>query len=136
MNYRAHGDHKLYFHGNIVIAELHGSWNEQAAQRYGAEIRQRIDQLGGRPWCRVVDLSHYELHTPGVLTLGKGFARWTAENGCLFHSYIFSNSLQRYTVKQMFTELAQPYGEASNLEEAMSQCHAALNRCQQALLSQ
>ncbi len=127
MNYPAHGSHQVRFYGDIIVAELHGSWNEQAAQHYGKEMREHVALLAGRPWCRVVDLSNYELHTPGVISLGKGFARWTAEHGCLFHSYIFSNFLQRQTVQQMFDELGQAYGEASSVIAAIAQCRQVLD---------
>ena len=128
MNYRPHGEHRLHRDDNIIVAELLGTWNAQAAQHYGRELRRHIRSLHGRPWCRIIDLRGYELHTPEVIKLGAQFAAWAAENGCIFHCYLYSNTLQKETVKTMFQALSQARDEASTLEEAREKCREALRR--------
>ncbi len=134
MIYRAHGNHQLHWQDDIVIATLHGSWNEEAAAEYGKALRQQVQALQGRPWCRVIDLNDYELHTPEVVEAGQRFARWAEENGCIFHCYIFSNLLQRETVKRMFKPAGQHHrntvtiDEAPTVEDAVAKCRLALAR--------
>lgn len=134
MNYRAHGDHRLHWHDNIVVAKLYGSWNEEAANEYGNALKQQVKSLKGRSWCRVVDFSDYELHTPEVAGAIRRFTRWAEQNGCIFHCYIFSNFLQRETVKQMFKPAGQQHrntvtiDEAPTVEDGVAKCRLALAR--------
>ena len=131
MDFRPHGDHHLYCkrHG-IIVAQPIGSWNIEAAQRYYADIRRCISQSPSAPmhWCRIVDLSQYQLHTPDVPKLLRRLAFWTARHGCVFHSYIFSNNLQKHTVKRMFEGVAAHYGEAKDSDDALEQCLRMLRR--------
>jgi hypothetical protein len=134
MIYRAHGDHQLHWQDNIVVAKLYGTWNEEAANEYGNALKQQVKSLKGRYWCRVVDFSDYELHTPEVAGAIRRFARWAEQNGCIFHCYIFSNLLQREAVKQMLKPAGQQHrntatiDEAPTVEDAVAKCRLALAR--------
>lgn len=131
MIYRAHGDHQLQWHDNIVVARLHGTWNEEAADEYRRTLKKQVKSLQGHAWCRVVDLSDYELHTPEVVGPIQDFADWAEQNGCIFHCYVFANLLQREAVKQMFNPGSQEIAvinEAPTVEDGIAACRQALER--------
>ena len=132
MNYRPHGEHRLHCDDDIITAELLGTWNAEAAEHYGRDLRAHIRRLNGRPWARIIDLRSYELHTPEVIEMGKQFAAWAADNGCAFHCYIYSNALQRDTVKAMFEDISQARDEATTMKEAVEKCRRALARAAKA----
>ena len=129
MDFRPHGDRSLYYQqSGIVIAEPLGCWNKEAAQHYCADVRSYISQSASIPprWCRVIDLSQYQLHTPDVPSRLRRLAFWMTRHGCIFHSYIFSNALQAQAVDEIFKSVAAPYDSADHREEALEQCQQAL----------
>ena len=129
MNFRPHGEHSLYYpREGIILAEPLGCWNKEAAMEYCTGMRNFISQLPSVPsrWCRIIDWSQYELHTPDVPVLLNRLARWTSDQGCVVHSYIFSNTLQIQTVDEMFESIGARYFSADDREEALAQCQQAL----------
>ena len=59
-----HGDYKIEQHGNILMADAHGPFNDVTAAAYVDEMYQACNLFAGKPWGLLVTFYGNSVFTP------------------------------------------------------------------------
>ena len=75
-----HGSYKVWAEGNIVLAKLEGSWNEEAATNFEKEF-MKVAKLMPKNWGHIVYLNDWELCDPSMFPIIERLVAWCIEQG-------------------------------------------------------
>ena len=59
-----HGEFVITTNGNILVARLSGSWNEEAARAFDKALREHAAELSSSHWGHMVLLDEWQLGVP------------------------------------------------------------------------
>lgn len=91
MQFEQHGSFKIWTVNNLIISEVHGTWNQVAAENYSDEFQRQARTLS-RPWAHIVYLNDWELCSPDVFPVINDLVAWCIANGLTRAVNIFSPS--------------------------------------------
>jgi hypothetical protein len=96
-----HGDFRLTINGQILVAYVRGSWNEEAAQAYSDEYQRQASRLGSR-WGHLVFLDEWSLGIPEIVPVIQQLVSWSIEHGLTRAAHVYSPSmLKRLQLEEM-----------------------------------
>lgn len=88
MRYESHGKFTIYNQGNIIVAELIGSWNEESALQFESEFK-KVASIMPKQWGHIVYLNNWELCVPGMMPIIERLVAWCIENGLIRAANIY-----------------------------------------------
>jgi len=78
--FEQHGSFKVWAAGNIVVADLKGAWNEEAALAFEQEF-MIVAKVMPNHWGHIVYLNDWELCDPAMFPVIERLVAWCIENG-------------------------------------------------------
>jgi hypothetical protein len=76
-----HGQYRIFWCGDVLCAELVGTFNEESIERYIQDMKREVAERTSR-WGRLADMRRWDGGTPGAQALFKGFAEWIKTTQC------------------------------------------------------
>ncbi len=105
-----HGEFVLTTNGNVLIARLSGSWNEEAARAYAAAFREQANALGEARWGHLVLLDEWQLGVPEIAPVIEELVHWCIGNGLIRAAQVYSPSLlKRLQLDDMISDHQDDY---------------------------
>ena len=53
INFEQHGDYKIWQKGQVIYAELKGTWNKEAAINFASDFEESMSTIKA-PWAHIV----------------------------------------------------------------------------------
>ena len=121
MSYEAgmikHGDRvSLKWVGDILVAEVHGSYNEEGAIGVFTDIKESVLKSGLSSWYRM-DIWNDAIGSPEVAELLSEMYTWCKEHGCLATAVVITNRVQGKVIEEKLPNIV---GVFSEKEQAMA----------------
>ena len=91
MEYNSHGKFTIWTQGDIIFAELIGSWNEESALHFEREFKKIASTMPKR-WAHLSYLDDWELCVPEMIGIIERLATWSIENGLVRVANIYRYS--------------------------------------------
>lgn len=91
MRYESHGKFTIWSEGNIIIAELQGSWNEQSGLQFEHQFKKIASTMPPR-WAHLVYLNDWELCVPEMMPIIERLVTWCIQNGLVRAANIYPSS--------------------------------------------
>lgn len=115
-----HGSFELHINGNILVANLHGGWNLEAAQSFSDAFKLKAARLTHDSWGHLVFLDDWDTGIPGVNTIIIDLVTWCIENNLrrAAHVYRPSTFKQQYVDSVVVEHLGQFTRQAYDNTEA------------------
>lgn len=88
-----HGEFTLSVSGNVVIANLTGGWNREAALAFDGEFRRVAKPLIHSNWGHLVMLDDWSLGVPEMKPVIAGLVQWCSDNGLKRVAHVYSPSM-------------------------------------------
>lgn len=88
-----HGEFVLSTNGNILVARLSGSWNEEAARAFDRHFREHAAGLASAPWGHMVLLDDWQLGVPEMGPVIEVLVHWCIDNGLRRAAHVYQPSL-------------------------------------------
>lgn len=88
-----HGSYELSTEGNVIIANIYGSWNEETARVYSNELKQMAVALDAPAWGHLADLEEWGLGTDEMIKVIEELAQWCIKNGVKRAAHVYSDSV-------------------------------------------
>lgn len=83
-----HGVYKIQKEGNIIVAILHGAFNEYAVERYVKDLKEITNLFNDDGFAMLVDIREYAGATPDALVIVDSFNKWLSSKGLLAKAYV------------------------------------------------
>ncbi|MCC2615559.1 hypothetical protein LJ739_04825 [Aestuariibacter halophilus] len=99
MVFEQHGSFRLWCHGNVVYAELSGTWNKETAEQFAGEFKTLAQQVD-KPWAHMVYLQDWELCSAEVFAVIQALVDWCLEHGLVRAAQVYPPS----TMKREFLD--------------------------------
>ncbi|WP_372862134.1 hypothetical protein [Spongiibacter sp.] len=122
----AHGSFAIRTEGDIVIVTLRGAWNLEGAMTYFQELEKVVEAYQKRPWCRVVDYTDYDLHTPEVTAAQPKLSLWCQLQGCVEQVYVGCNKVDRKALDFSYKDSGMTYVACETVDDAVRYCRCVL----------
>ncbi|MCD8520769.1 MAG: hypothetical protein LRY66_01940 [Saccharospirillaceae bacterium] len=104
-----HGEFVITTNGNILVARLSGSWNEEAARAYDKALREHVAELPPS-WGHMVLLDEWQLGVPEIGPIIETLVHWCIAQGLRRAAHVYSPSLlKKLQLEDMVTESAQGF---------------------------
>lgn len=127
----ADGEYTVSRRGNILLCRFCGICSEVEASAFLRDMQREVQQMPLRPWCRVFDMSQYQLHTPAVVAVMAPFWAWAAANGCLCHAFVRPNAILEQQIERAIVPDELPQLRIfSDEDTAIRYCERLLERYQ------
>ena len=91
-SHHQHGEFELSIQGNVIVADIHGSWNAQAAKAFDIEFRQLVQQLSQKSWAHLAYLDNWELGTSEMVAVIEELGVWCIEQGMKRAAHVYQPS--------------------------------------------
>jgi hypothetical protein len=88
-----HGEFDIKISGQVLVASLAGSWNEEAARAFDREFRLAAEPLLGAPWAHLVYLDDWSLGVPEMKPVIEQLVAWCCEHGLKRAAQVYSPSM-------------------------------------------
>ena len=76
-----HGEYRIERHGQVLMVDAEGPWNEEAARQYRRDLEQQIAELVPSPWGMVVVCHGEAVLVPGAEVQMLKITRWRVSQG-------------------------------------------------------
>lgn len=104
MEYKPHGNYRIWCEGNTLHAELLGAWNMEAALAYTKDFIEQASAFEG-DWAHIVYLDNWELATPDVTAEAERLVEWCIAHGLKRAAQVYKPSgLKRAVINKMVVE--------------------------------
>jgi hypothetical protein len=105
MSFNQHGDYFLSIQGNVVVAEISGSWNLEAAEAYEQNFKKLLEPLLPCRWGHIVYLNDWDLGVAEIAPVIARLVSWCIENGLTRAANVFSESMiKAYVLETMLVD--------------------------------
>ncbi len=105
-----HGEFVITTNGNILVARLSGSWNEEAARAFDKALREHAAELSSSPWGHMVLLDEWQLGVPEMGPIIEVLVHWCIEHGLRRAAHVYTPSLlKKLQLEDMVTESEQDF---------------------------
>ena len=101
MEWTQHGQYRLSWQGDILIAHYSGAWNEVAVRNLHRDARALWQQHGGQSWGMLSDLRDWDGATPEALTLWWVFFEDAVQHGMRVVTDILPSHFHEAMVKEL-----------------------------------
>jgi len=91
MKFEQHGHYYLWRERNVIYAELHGTWNQIAAENFEQEFKHLASSIES-PWAHLVYLNDWELCGPEMFPIITRLVDWCINHGLTKAANVFSQS--------------------------------------------
>ena len=88
-----HGEFDIKISGQVLVASLAGSWNEEAARAFDREFRLAAEPLLGAPWAHLVYLDDWSLGVPEMKPVIEQLVAWCCAHGLKRAAKVYSPSM-------------------------------------------
>ena len=88
-----HGEFTLSVSGNILLANLSGAWNEEAAHAFSKDLKSKVTPLVGADWGHLVYLDDWSLGVPEIKPIVEELVAWCCGNGLKRAAHVYSSSM-------------------------------------------
>lgn len=72
----SHGNFTIHTEGNIIKAELIGSFNIEGATEFYSRLIEQVESLGSAPYCILIDVLKFDGATPEAYQEANESNRW------------------------------------------------------------
>lgn len=123
-----HGGYQLALSERVLIAQITGSWNEEAAREFDAQFRQRVASFNGETWGHLVLLDDWELGTPDIEPIVTELTAWCISQRLTHAAQIFSDSqIKKFQLDKMITEKIDGFERRQfrDINEGLQWLHAS-----------
>lgn len=104
MKFESHGHFTIWNQGNIVFAELIGSWNEESALLFEHEFKKIASTMPDQ-WGHLVYLDDWELCVPEMIEIVERLVAWCISHGLVRAANIYqSSSLKSGVINKMIVQ--------------------------------
>ncbi|MFQ2825212.1 hypothetical protein [Aeromonas allosaccharophila] len=83
-----HGVYEIQIDGNIIVAILHGAFNEFAVEKYANDLKVIINLFNDDNFAMLIDIREYAGATPDALVIVDNFNKWLSSKGLLAKAYV------------------------------------------------
>ena len=118
-----HGSYSIKAKNNILYIECVGTWNEETALNYKADIISNINKFNGKNWASVCILDNWNLNTPEVVPVLQEIVLTCVKQKLKRLAHVYLNSdIKDYFLNEMFLTSYPDYERAvfSTKEQALS----------------
>ncbi|WP_270691132.1 hypothetical protein [Aeromonas sp. D3] len=83
-----HGVYEIQTDGNIIVATLHGAFNEFAVEKYANDLKVIVNLFNDNNFAMLIDIREYAGATPDALVIVDNFNKWLSYKGLLAKAYV------------------------------------------------
>ena len=83
-----HGVYEIQTDGNIIVATLHGAFNEFAVEKYVIDLKVIVNLFNDDNFAMLIDIREYAGATPDALVIVDNFNKWLSSKGLLAKAYV------------------------------------------------
>ncbi|HHQ4553794.1 TPA: hypothetical protein ACSPZ7_001962 [Aeromonas veronii] len=83
-----HGVYEIQTDGNIIVATLHGAFNEFAVEKYAKDLKVIVNLFNDDNFAMLIDIREYAGATPDALVIVDNFNKWLSSKGLLAKAYV------------------------------------------------
>jgi hypothetical protein len=121
LSFSQHGEFDLSLQGNIIVARLHGSWNEEAAEAFEHEFIKLASQLIDKPWGHLVYFDDWDLGVPEINPIIERLVTWCIQNNLKRAAQIYGASLvKKHFIDIMIVEQFGEFQRQAFIEETLA----------------
>ncbi len=100
-----HGSYELQVNGSILVATLHGAWNQITAINYANDFKQKANSLTEKPWGHLVFLNDWETGTPEIRKEIITLVDWCIHHNLKRAAHVYSPSaFKKYFINTVVIE--------------------------------
>lgn len=99
---KTHGSYTLDVNNNIIVFTAYDSWNYEAAIEWGDELKSIVTNMNGEPWACLVDLTKWELITPGARDYISDLYSWLNDQNLKYLGVVFGFSIQKSVLEKTY----------------------------------
>jgi len=92
MKLAAHGSYKIEPHGNILVVDAHGPFNEVTADAYVKEMYKACDHFNGKPWGLLVTFYGNSVFTPEAEQALINVTKYRVKRGMIANASVIMES--------------------------------------------
>lgn len=95
MIFNSHGDFSLYWHEDILVAELQGGFNLEGVKAVNEESRTMLEARSPKTWQMMFVLGDETLLIWDSVSEVKSFFLWCKEHGCRSVVHVVASEAQK-----------------------------------------
>lgn len=100
-----HGNFTFKQINKVLIANIQGAWNKEAAELYAKKFKAEAQPLISDKWAHLVYLDDWELGVPEIGGIIHELVNWCIANGLTRTAQVYCpSSLKQFHIDQMVTE--------------------------------
>ena len=122
MKLATHGSYKIEPHGNILVVDAHGPFNEVTAAAYVQEMYQACDQFADKTWGLLVTFYGNSIFTPEAEQALIDITKYRMKRGMIANASVIieSNSadIQQMQLRRIYQSCNLTFHVFSDIESA------------------
>ncbi|MGL6288917.1 hypothetical protein [Aeromonas hydrophila] len=119
-----HGVYEIQTDGNIIVATLHGAFNEFAVEKYVNDLKVIVNLFNDDDFAMLIDIREYAGATPDALVIVDNFNKWLSYKGLLAKAYVTKSpvllDLILINTPSISNVLIARFNEVGNAQEWLS----------------
>lgn len=133
MQLAAHGKYTIKHHGNILVVDAHGPFNDVTAADYVQEMYDACDKFSGKTWGLLVTFYGNSVFTPEAESALVDVTKYRMERGMIANASVILESSSA-DIQQM--QLRRIYQACNLTFHVFSDIHSARNWLEDFVLAQ
>jgi len=122
MTFLEHGSYSIEHHGDFIIVDATGPFNEQSVIKYKNELEIIIQRLNGRKWKQIIIMNDMSIFTPEAERELRETLKLRKNHGLIFSAVVCGsklyNGLIRGQLSRCYLSLDIAHKFFNDLEEA------------------
>ena len=120
-----HGDFKIIYGRQVILAYAYGSWNAEAFALYRHEMERIIANIQ-KPFSEILDISQWELGNQAMLDAAKMRNEWAITQGRCHMSIVYGNqeTIYKITDSSIFSKVdasgSEAFSKFRTIEDALA----------------